>query len=187
MIEISEASINAMIVIVWVLSVMAGGCIGFWLRGLLMASKDKDEKDDTDLLYCVHPTCQRRKTVSGWLNERLLKIGYERYLKQCEKEKAVRVEEEGPDKTAIERTIIHCDACVEFPCVELVMDDDDELLINFTRERLQEILEDGLKRFDECVKKDSSVLKKGLTLFQRKVIRLKDGNELKGTNIDEIV
>jgi hypothetical protein len=77
--------VNATTVLIAVVCFIIGSVFGLWLRGLLMASKDEPEEDELDLMRCVAPTCQRRIPFNNWINERLLKIGYERYMKQEDK------------------------------------------------------------------------------------------------------
>lgn len=106
--------VNATYVIACIMAVIVLVGFGFWLRGLLMASKD-----DHDFMGCVHPTCQRRQTPYELLDKKqliILKRLYPGYIKRCDKEEGMRVEGK-PPKTAIEPkepgdTPCLCDTCM---------------------------------------------------------------------------
>lgn len=88
-------SVNATTVFVAVVCLLMTGWFGFFLCNMLKANKQEEPgEDEPDLTTCIHPACQRRKTKTNWQNERLLKIGYERYIAQCDKEKDMRKDEE---------------------------------------------------------------------------------------------
>jgi hypothetical protein len=162
--------VNAESIAVFVIVLIGVGCGGFWLRGLLMASKDKGEdKDDFNTLICP-VRCKNRQTISELLHNRLLQIGYKEYMERCDKEKDMRVEDNLRERP--------CKTCIEFPCMELDIKDDDELLKSFSVEKLQEILEKGLEIANKCVKdsaKDSEIPTQAM-LFGKSVVKFKDDN-----------
>jgi hypothetical protein len=190
--------VNATTILVFVIYTLAICCGALTIGGLLKTNtQDEPDENELDIMRCVS-NCGKRKTPNLLLTEKQLKILrrlYPEYVNQCEKEKGVRVDG-GFSKSVQDRfktpamakgtyRIKRCETCLEFPCVELDIADDDGLLVNFTKDKLRGMLESGLKTSAKCAKYDNSKenTPTAMTLLGREIVKFKG----KGTNVDETV